>query len=116
MVVIDWTQVMVGDPRLDLSWTLMIMGDYSQEAWRDRILTAYHEIAGDQVEDLAYFTVLSYMKLLGSTAISLRVGSDRLGMRRQTIASIQEQAPILDRLARHLEQTTGLHLPPVTPG
>jgi aminoglycoside phosphotransferase (APT) family kinase protein len=32
LVVIDWTQITVADYRADLSWSLMIMGDFGQPA------------------------------------------------------------------------------------
>jgi aminoglycoside phosphotransferase (APT) family kinase protein len=113
LAVIDWTQITVSDYRLDLSWTLMIMGDYGQPGWGDRILQAYTLAAKRPVTKLDYFNVISYTKLLASTVISLRDSPEKLGMRLETIESAQQQAPMLKRLSQRIQDTTGLTIPEV---
>jgi aminoglycoside phosphotransferase (APT) family kinase protein len=113
LVVIDWTQVTVSDYRVDLSWTLMIMGDLGVPAWGEHILRAYASTAGQPVDDLEYFQVISALKLLGSTVISLKADPKNLGLRPETAASIQGQAPIYRALARRIQITTGLVIPEI---
>lgn len=113
LAVIDWTQATVSDYRLDVSWTLMIMGDYGQPGWGDRILQGYTLAARRPVAKLDYFNVITYTKLLASTVISLRDSPEKLGMRPETIESVQQQAPVLKRLSRRIQDTTGLSIPEV---
>jgi aminoglycoside phosphotransferase (APT) family kinase protein len=113
LAVIDWTQISVGDYRADLSWTLMIMGDYGKPGWQDRILQAYCSEAGHPVEDLNYFDVLTHLKLLASIIISLRSGPAGLGLRPETTASVEQQAPLILRLSRRIQQATGISIPEV---
>jgi aminoglycoside phosphotransferase (APT) family kinase protein len=113
LAVIDWTQIAVSDYRTDLSWTLMIMGDFGQPHWGERILQAYTRGAKNPVEKLDYFNVITYTKLLASTIISLRTSPKELGMRPETVESIQQQAPILDMLSRRIQNITGLSIPEV---
>lgn len=113
LAVIDWTQVTVSDYRADLSWTLMIMGDFGQPHWGERILQAYSLTAKNPVEQLDYFNIITYAKLLASTVISLRDGPEKLGMRPETVKSINQQAPILKKLSRRIQSITGLIVPEV---
>ena len=113
MAVIDWTQIAVCDYRVDLSWTLMIMGDYGSPAWAESIRGAYQVAAGHPLEDLDYFFVFAYTKLLGSTVISLKADPKEVGLRPETAASPQEQSPTLLRLSRRIRELTGLRLPEV---
>lgn len=112
LAVIDWTQVTVSDYRVDLTWTLMIMGDYGQPGWSERILQAYSRARGP-VTDLDYFNVITYTKLLASTVISLRESPEKLGMRPETIGSLEQQIPVLERLSRRIQDSTGLTVPEV---
>jgi aminoglycoside phosphotransferase (APT) family kinase protein len=111
MVVIDWTQATVADYRTDLSWTLLIMGDFGQSQWGRQILQAYHLAMGKPVEDLAYFNVISYTKLLSSTLISLKTSPTELGLRPETTQSIRQQAPVFRALLRRIQRITGLLIP-----
>ncbi len=91
----------------------MIMGDFGQPHWGEQILQAYSLAAKDPVEKLDYFNVITYTKLLASTIISLRTSPKELGMRPETVESIQQQAPILDMLSRRIQNITGLSIPEV---
>jgi aminoglycoside phosphotransferase (APT) family kinase protein len=113
MAVIDWTQVTVSDYRADLSWTLMIMGDFGRPQWGDSILRAYEIEARQRVERLDYFNVITYAKFLASTVISMRAGPEGLGLRPETVASARRQAPALHRLAGRLRDITGITVPEV---
>jgi aminoglycoside phosphotransferase (APT) family kinase protein len=113
LAVIDWTQITVSDYRADLSWTLMLMGDYGQPDWGQRLLQAYTLAAGKPIERLDYFDVISYTKLLASTVISLRTSPKELGMRPQTVEAIKQQAPILGMLSRRVQSVTGVTIPEI---
>jgi aminoglycoside phosphotransferase (APT) family kinase protein len=113
MAVLDWTQIGVSDYRTDLSWTLMIMGDMGHAGWGEHILQAYSTAAGKPVEDLDYFNVIAYTKLLGSTVISLRTSPKELGLRPETIESARQLASILKLLSGRIQRITGLNVPEV---
>jgi aminoglycoside phosphotransferase (APT) family kinase protein len=113
LAVIDWTQITVSDYRADLSWTLMIMGDHGQPQWGERILRAYGLAANFPVEQLDYFNVITYTKLLASTVISLKTSPNKLGMRPETVESIKQQASTLKTLSRRIQHITGLTVPEI---
>lgn len=113
MTVIDWSQLAVADYRQDLSWTLMIMGDHGKPGWREALLADYTQAAGHPVEHLEYFNVISAVKLLASTVISLKVGPEVLGLRPQTEDTRKEQALYLRTLSQRVEEITGLRVPEV---
>jgi aminoglycoside phosphotransferase (APT) family kinase protein len=111
--VIDWSQISVSDYRADLTWTLMIMGEFGRPQWAEQILQAYQATAVQPVMNLDYFNVLSYTKLLGSTVISLRESPEKLGLRAETAESVAAQLPVLKALAKELHNITGLTIPEV---
>ncbi len=113
LAVIDWTQITVSDYRADLSWTLMIMGDYGQPHWGERILKAYQLEANHPVEDLDFFNLITYMKLLASTVISLRAGPAALGLRPETAEPAEQQVLMIRRLSRRIFDINGITIPEV---
>jgi aminoglycoside phosphotransferase (APT) family kinase protein len=96
--VIDWTQFGVGDPRMDLAWTLLLVGTHEDWRWREPILQEYERLSGHPVEDLAYFEALASFKRLLIVAISVRSGAASLGMRPGAEAQIRRQAPALKQV------------------
>ena len=113
LAVIDWTQIDASDYRADLCWTLMLMGDFGNPQWGERILRVYQDEAGHPVTDLDFFHVFTYMKLLGTTVISLKYGPEKLGMRAEMTESIPAQLPVLKILAQRIQDITGLAIPEV---
>ncbi len=99
LAVIDWTQVTAADYRADLAWTLQIMGDFGQPEWGERILAAYQSAAGYPAADLAYFQVISALKLLASMAIARK------------IRPADPEIPAFGILARRVKRITGVTLP-----
>ena len=91
----------------------MIMGDFGQPAWGERILRSYEVRHGKPVEDLDYFNLISYTKLLSSQVISLRNSPKELGMRPETAQTVKQQLPILGMLAQRIRGITGLTIPEV---
>jgi aminoglycoside phosphotransferase (APT) family kinase protein len=113
LAVIDWSQISVTDFRVDLAWTLMIMGDYGQPGWRERILGAYERQSARGVENLGYFEVLADLKLLASTVIALRSGPEALGLHPDAYQTAGQQAATLRRLAWRIRAATDLTIPEV---
>lgn len=113
MSVIDWSQICVSDYRCDLSWTLMIMGDYGKTRWRDRILETYQHAVGRVVDDLDYFNVISYTKLIASTIISLQAGPEELGMRAETVETMRRQIESIRSVYQRVQAIAGVAVPEV---
>jgi aminoglycoside phosphotransferase (APT) family kinase protein len=109
--VIDWTQFAVSDYRLDLCWTLLIMGDFANPAWGTQILNAYIAYSNRSIEDIDYFHVIVSMKLLGSTLISFTFSPEEVGLRPETVESAKGQLPIYKRLYQRMRDITGLTIP-----
>ena len=109
--VIDWTQFAVVDYRIDLCWTLLIMGDFGDPDWGNQILHAYTSHAHRPVEDLDYFHVIVGMKLLASTVISFAFGPAELGLRPEAVELIKEQLLIYRQIYQRLRTITGLTVP-----
>jgi aminoglycoside phosphotransferase (APT) family kinase protein len=84
--LIDWEMGTVGDPKLDLAWTVHAWpNDDSPQAIsyvnlngmpkRDELLAYYAEVSGRQVDDIDYYNVLAKWKL----ALVLEAGFARAG-------------------------------------
>jgi aminoglycoside phosphotransferase (APT) family kinase protein len=112
-VVIDWTQLNVADPRMDLAWTLLLAASHVDQSWRDRILAEYERLAGSEAARIDYFEVLACVKRLLSVVISLRLGPERLGMRPEAAAAMREQLPALRQVYQLLVEKTEIPLPQV---
>ena len=106
--VIDWTQFAVSDYRLDLAWTLMIMGDLGNPDWKKQIFNAYTSASNRLVEQLDYFHVIVSMKLLASIVIAFTFRPEELGLRAETSSLTKEQHSIFIGLSERIRDTTGL--------
>ena len=108
--VLDWTQIAVSDFRLDLCWTLMIMGDFGKPEWAAHTLQSYAQGLSAPAAHLDYFFVIVYMKLLASTVISLKHSPEELGMRSESIDSLKSALPKYRELTHRLQAMTGVSL------
>ena len=106
--VIDWTQFAVSDYRVDLAWTILIMGDLGNSNWKKQILTAYTTASGHLIEHLDYFHVIVSMKLLASIVIAFTFRPEDLGLRTETSSLTKEQRSIFKGLSERIRDITGL--------
>jgi aminoglycoside phosphotransferase (APT) family kinase protein len=113
MVVIDWTQIQVSDPRFDLGWTLLLTGAYAGEEVRGLILSEYERISESSVEQLAYFDVAACVKRIGSVMISLSAGADQMGMRPDAVVMMRRDFPALERMYDLMIDRCGIRVPKV---
>jgi aminoglycoside phosphotransferase (APT) family kinase protein len=109
--VIDWTQFAVSDYRIDLCWTLLIMGDLGTPDWKEKILESYASSFNDATQGLDYFHVIVAMKLLASTVISFKFGPEVLGLRPEAVELTKEQISIYRQLAQRIRTITDLTVP-----
>ena len=87
--IVDWEMGTVGDPKLDLAWTVQswpadtAAPEAAETSYvdmvgmpsRDQVLARYAEVSGRQVDDIDYYVVLARWKL----AIVLEQGFQRAG-------------------------------------
>jgi aminoglycoside phosphotransferase (APT) family kinase protein len=109
--VLDWTQLAVSDYRMDLCWSLLIMGDFGNPDWGKQIWEAYAAHAQRPIENIDYFQVIVSMKLLASTVISRKFGPEELGLRPETAQIPGKQIVIYQQLAQRLRRITDLTVP-----
>ncbi len=113
IIVIDWTQFQISDPRFDLAWTMLLMFGYEGPEVREFILNAYQELRGSQVEQLDFFEVASALKRLGSVMASITVGADQMGMRPDASAAMRRDFPMLRRVYDLMVDRCGVQVPEV---
>jgi hypothetical protein len=89
----------------------MIMGDFGNPAWAKYILDAYKSSSNISVEDLDYFNVIVYTKLLASTVISFLASPEDLNMRSETLEAMKKQTAIFKVLAGRIYNITGITIP-----
>ena len=111
--VVDWTQVGVSDLRLDLAWTMLLIGTHEGAEWRTHVMAEYERLAGSRVEGLAYFDVLACVKRLGSVVVSLLEGPEKLGMRPGAEAMMRQQMGPLGSVYDLLVERTGIRVPEI---
>ena len=111
LFVIDWTQFGISDYRVDLSWTLLIMGDLGNKNWGKQIFNAYASSFHGQIEDIEYFNVIAYMKLLGSTFISNTFDPKELGLRSERMEITKKQLSVYKQLSQRLQNITQITIP-----
>ena len=111
LYVIDWTQFAISDFRVDLCWTLLIMGELGNPEWGRQILHAYTTDRNSSLDQLEYFQVMVYMKLLASTVIAFTFGPQEVGLRAEAVRLTREQLTVYKQLAQRLRNMTGLTVP-----
>lgn len=79
--VIDWSNVRLGDYRLDLAWSRLITQAESQEDGGLSDIHLYAELAGREVSGLDYFDVLACARLLLGVLTLLEPHASRRGSR-----------------------------------
>ncbi len=67
IVLIDWSASGVGDPRIDLSRSMLLIRGYGAEGRRDAFVDAYAALTGP-VQYLEWFEVLAAVRHLGMVA------------------------------------------------
>lgn len=110
LVVIDWTQVEVTDPRFDLAWTLVLVGSQMGWEWRERLLTRYELTTGRPAADLRFFELFACARRLFSVVISLHAGPESLGMRPGATELMRKQLSALAKVYEHWRAEGGMRI------
>ncbi|MFQ5921659.1 MAG: phosphotransferase family protein [Anaerolineales bacterium] len=65
MVIIDWSFAEISDYRMDLAWSVLLLGVMAGQEHRSALLEAYEHAAGSSVENFEYFEALKFtMRML----------------------------------------------------
>ena len=67
LVILDWSFADIGDFRLDLGWSALLVGVTAGKRYRDVLIEGYEAATGLEVENLSYFEVLN----LGARLITI---------------------------------------------
>jgi hypothetical protein len=103
----------VGDYRIDLGWTLMLLWSAGYLVLREAILSEYARLSGHPVEQIEYFEVMNSLWRLFDFVVSLSSGAETLGMRPETVATMRAQGERFQRVYDLLRDRTGLRLPEI---
>lgn len=112
-VVIDWTNFQIADARYDLAWTLLLARVYAGENVRNMILERYARSSGDSIDHLDIFEVIACIRRLYDILSSLSNGADRMGMRSEVAAIMQQQLWASQIVYELLLGHTGIRIPAV---
>jgi aminoglycoside phosphotransferase (APT) family kinase protein len=110
-IVIDWTNVDIGDYKADLAWTMLLVSSYGNPEGRDIVLKAYENIAGDKVEGIEYYEVFALMRRMFTMYISMTIGADKLGMRAEAVEMMKSNRKHIEALCEFLREKTGITIP-----
>jgi aminoglycoside phosphotransferase (APT) family kinase protein len=110
-IVIDWTNVDIGDYRADLAWSMLLVSSYGNPEGRDIVLKVYQNIAGHKAEEIEYYEVFAIMRRMFSMYISMTIGADKLGMRAEAVEMMKSDSNHIRALCEFLREKTGITIP-----
>lgn len=110
-IVIDWTNVDIGDYRADLAWTLLLVSSYGNPEGRDIVLKAYENIAGHKADGIEFYEVFALARRMFSMYISMTIGADKLGMRAEAVEMMKSNSKHIKVLCKFLREKTGITIP-----
>ncbi len=111
--VIDWTSCRVTDPRIDLGWTLMMIGTFDNSKSRDLVLAGYEHILGREVENIHFFEVLGVLRRFSDLTIFLAESSEKSGLREGISETMKQHVDHFRNVHDLLQDYTELRLPEI---
>ncbi len=111
LVVLDWSFADIGDYRLDLAWSALLVGVTAGESYRDVLIQRYQVVSGLGVDNFSYFEVLK----LGARLITIALWLEESvvipvpKITKQAIRS-EYKAHVLN-VYRRVKEITGLPIP-----
>ncbi|MHA1961149.1 MAG: phosphotransferase family protein [Candidatus Thorarchaeota archaeon] len=106
--VIDWTSANISDYRVDLGWTLLLIGAFSGKEIRDSTLEGYERLIGKQVEEIEYFEILAALRRLFDVSVSLSTDAGERDMRDGAAEMMKETLDHLVYVENLVEEHTGI--------
>lgn len=112
LCIIDWTMVGVNDYRVDIGWSLALMG--TDRNLRDAVVRLYEQLSGKPIADLEFFEAYGALRRLGLFAIVLQDGPEAMGLKPGADVRIKQyMGGHLRGLYQTWVDTTGLQLPEI---
>ncbi|NMB46150.1 MAG: phosphotransferase [Firmicutes bacterium] len=111
--IIDWGGARLQDFRIDLAWTMLLLGTYGSWELGDMVLRQYETILGKAIPDMPYFLTVAALKRLLSIYLSVTVGAEQLGMREGAAAMMVKDLPHLQKVYEVFQDHAGVELPPI---
>ena len=71
LIILDWSFAEVGDFRLDLAWSALLLGVMAGKRYREVLIERYQKISGRRVNNFSYFEVLKLTARLITIAVWL---------------------------------------------
>lgn len=113
LVAIDWSFAAVGDYRMDLAWTVLLVGTMLGERFRQPMLERYQRYSGGAVEHFEYFEALKLGRRM-LTLLTWLEGAVPIPVHRITPAALRGDYKVhILNPYRRLLQITGLELPSI---
>ncbi len=111
--VIDWTNKDISDYRLDLAWTLLLIGTEWAGELRDSVLKEYERLAGQPAEDIEFFEVVACTRRLVDITASLLNGATTMGMKPGAETAMRQKVKQIRAIYAQLQERTGCTVPEI---
>jgi aminoglycoside phosphotransferase (APT) family kinase protein len=108
--VIDWTAIAVHDRRIDLAWTLMLVGSFLGPVIRAQVLHLYETAAKTRIEHLEVFEAVACVRRFNDLWQTMQKGAAAWGMRPETAAAMRAHAEQYQKQYARLRDITGLSI------
>jgi aminoglycoside phosphotransferase (APT) family kinase protein len=108
--VIDWGASSIGDPRMDLGWTMLLYTTFGGEMFRDPILAEYTEQSGKEVADIEYFEVMAAARRIIDFATTMEGEVDSIGLKPEVVEMMKASKEHYQRVHGVLTARTGIRL------
>lgn len=103
LFVIDWSNVRLADPRLDLAWLRLVTTG-------DRDVLDYERHSGKAVTDLEFFEAIACLKLLLNVMLTLTFGAARQGLRPAIEARMRNGSEHTKYVGARLQEIAGFRM------
>jgi aminoglycoside phosphotransferase (APT) family kinase protein len=107
-IVIDWSNIRLGDCRSDLAWIRVLTRADAQPDAGETELRLYERLAGTEIRMIEYFDVLACARLLLSRLNVLQDGAARQGMRPGAEALMRGKCEFISSVAALLQKRTAI--------
>ena len=109
--IVDWAGCRVGDFRVDLSWTLMLMRAFVSPGISEALMNMYETERGIKVKNIEYFEVLSILRRFFDVLIALTMEAGESGYRDEASQQIKQTKYHLDNIYNRLIEITDVKIP-----
>jgi len=106
--VIDWGASRIGDPRLDMAWTVLLYSTFGGSAFRAPLIETYVNLGG-RLECLEFFEVVAATRRI-TDLIKVTADSDSAGLKPDVVEMMRESKDHFGRVHDFLEERTGIRL------